>query len=180
MIIFFHNSILLDITINFITGIFSSFFFILVILRLLKPKIKISDKICYENDEDGNKFYFFKIVNKSIYDAYSIEFELRKKRPYVVDKTKVNHNSDKIKLSTNSLYSIPRYKKQKGYGDHAIQIRTFEDLSKEINTKNLEYVLYVSAKHGLSNLTSVTTMSFENSKALHNGNFKFGSNTGYC
>jgi len=54
--------------------------------------------------------------------------------------------------------------------------RTFEDLSKEIDTENVEYVLYVSAKHGLSNLTSVTTMSFESSKVFHKGNFKFGSN----
>lgn len=180
MTIFFHNSILLDITINFLVGISSSLVFVLVILRLLKPKIKISDKICYKNDENGNKFYFFKIVNNSIYDAYSIEFELHKKTPYVVDKTKVNHNTDKIELSTCSFYSIPRYKKELGYGDHAIQIRTFEDLSNEINKENLEYVLYVSAKHGLSNITSVTTMSFENKKVFHEGNFKFGSNIGTC
>jgi hypothetical protein len=174
------NSILLDITIKFLVGISSSLVFVLVILRLLKPKIKISGKICFKNDENGNKFYFFKLVNNSIYDAYSIEFALHKKTPYIVDKIKVNHNIDKIELSTNSLYSIPRKKKDKGYGEHGILVRTFEDLSKEIDTENLEYVLFVSAKHGLSNLTSVTTMNFEDSSVFHKGNFKFGTNLGTC
>lgn len=180
MKLIFMNTILLDILVNFTTGVLSSFIFVLVILRILKPKIKISNKICFKNDENGNNFYFFKVVNNSIYDAYSIEFELHKKTPYIVDKTKVNHNIDKIELSTSSIYSIPRSKKNKSYGEHAILVRTFEDLSKEIDTENLEYVLFVSAKHGLSNLTSVTTMSFENSKVFHNGNFKFGTNIGTC
>ena len=166
MTISLHHSILLDITINFLVGI----------LRLFKPKIKISDKICYKNDENGNKFYFFKIVNNSIYNTYSIKIELYKKTPYIVNKTKINYRIQEIKISSNNYYFIPRYKKQKGYGDHAVLSRTFEDLSKEIDTENVEYVLYVSAKHGLSNLTSVTTMSFESSKVFHKGNFKFGSN----
>lgn len=178
--LFLTNSIFLDILIKFLVSISSSLVFVLVILRLLKPRIVISDKICFKNDEKGNKFYFFKIVNKSIYDAYSLEFELHKKTPYIVDKTKVNHNVDRIKLSTNSLYSIPRARKTKGYGEHGVLVRTFEDLSKEIDIENLEYVLFVSAKHGLSNLTSVTTMSFDSSSVFHNGNFKFGTNIGTC
>ncbi|MDG1171515.1 MAG: hypothetical protein P8N05_01840 [Polaribacter sp.] len=176
MTISLHHSILLDITINFLVGISSSLVFVLVILRLFKPKIKISDKICYKNDENGNKFYFFKIVNNSIYNTYSIKIELYKKTPYIVNKTKINYRIQEIKISSNNYYFIPRYKKQKGYGDHAVLSRTFEDLSKEIDKENVEYVLYVSAKHGLSNLTSVTTMSFESSKVFHKGNFKFGSN----
>jgi hypothetical protein len=174
------NSTPLDIIINFLVGISSSLIFVLVILRLLKPKIKISGNICYKNDKNGKKFYFFKLMNKSIYNAYSLEFALHKKTPYIVDKDKVNHNIDIIELSTKSLYSIPRRKKSKGYGEHGILIRTFEDLSKEIDTENLEYVLFVSAKHGLSNLTSVTTMSFEDSSVFHQGNFKFGTNLGTC
>jgi len=170
----------LDIIIKFIVGILTSLVFILVVLRILKPRIKISNSICHKEDKEGNKFYFFKIVNKSIYDAYSVEFELHRKTPYIVDKTKVNHNIDKIELSKCSTYSIPRSKKKTGYGEHAVLIRTYEDLSKDINTENLEYVLFVSSKHGLSNLTSVTTMSFENSEIFHEGNFKFGTNIGTC
>ena len=180
MTYFLTDSIFLDVAIKFFVGILSSLVFVLGILQLLKPKIVISDKICYKDDKDGNKFYFFKFVNKSIYDAYSVEFELHRKTPYVVDKIKVNHNTRKVDLSKESLYSIPRSKKEKGYGAHGILVRTFEDLSKDIDTENLEYVLFVSAKHGLSNLTSVAKMSFEDSSVFHKGNFKFGTNIGTC
>lgn len=180
MAIILFTSIILDIAIKFIVGILSSSVFVLLILRILKPKIKISNTICYKNDKKGNKFYFFKIVNNSIFDTYSVEFELHRRTPYIVDKIKVNHNIDKIELSKDNIYSIPRTKKTVGYGEHAVLIRTYEDLSKDIDTENLDYVLFVSAKHGLSNLTTVTTMNFENSTVFHEGNFKFGTNIGTC
>ena len=83
-------------------------------------------------------------------------------------------------MSKPSIYSIPRSKKKVGYGDHAVLVRTFEDLASDINTENLEYVLYVSAKHGLSNLTKVTAATFDNPNVFHAGNFKFGKNLGTC
>jgi hypothetical protein len=128
------DNIWIDVSINFLVGIVSSTFFILVVLRLLQPRIKISDKICFKKDENGNVFYFFKIVNMSIFNAYSCYFELHRREPYVVDKKKVNHRITKIKLSKPSIYSIPRLKKEIGYGDHAVLVRTFEDLSSYINT----------------------------------------------
>ncbi|MEM7485846.1 MAG: hypothetical protein AAF348_11620 [Bacteroidota bacterium] len=170
----------LDIAIKFFVGIFSSLVFVLLILRWLKPKLAISDKICWKLDEKGNKFYFFKIVNMSIHNAYTVEFELHKKTPYVVDKRKVNHHVEVIKLSREGIYSIPRRHKKIGYGEHAVLVRTFEDLAKDINEDNLEYVLFVSSKHGLSNLTKVATKSFDNSGKIHKGNFKFGSNLDVC
>tara|TARA_R110002049_G_scaffold304060_4_gene498957 strand:- start:7143 stop:7682 length:540 start_codon:yes stop_codon:yes gene_type:complete len=170
----------LDLIIKFLVGITSSFVFVFVILQIMKPKIKISDKICYKLDKKGNKFYYFKVVNMSIYDAYNVDFELQKKDPYIVDKVKVNHNIDVIKLSADGVYSIPRHKKENGYGDHAVLIRTYIDLSEDIDKDNLEFVLYVSAKHGLSNLTKVTTQSFDNSTVFKAGSFKFGSNREVC
>lgn len=180
MYLLLFNSVWVDLITNFIAGLLASLIFVLVILRLLKPKMIISDKICYKNDEKGDKFFYFKIVNLDIFDAYSCEFELHRRVPYVVDKVKVNHRVTKIELSKPNLYSIPRYKKEIGYGDHAVLVRTFEDLSKDIDTENLEYVLYVSAKHGLSNLTKVSVKTFDNSTVFHSGNFKFGKNIGTC
>lgn len=169
-----------EIAIKFFVGIASSLTFVLLILRMLKPNIKISDKICHGIDDKGNKYYFFKVINMSIHDAYNVEFELQRKTPYIVDKTKVNHRIDVLKLSRDGLYSIPRYKKEKGYGEHAIVVRTFEDIALDINQENLEYVLFVSAKHGLSNLTKVTSENFEDSSVFHKGNFKFGKNLEVC
>ncbi|MCR9182533.1 MAG: hypothetical protein NXH73_06375 [Flavobacteriaceae bacterium] len=172
--------LLLDILLSLVLGVVSTSIFAFILLRVLSPNIKISDKICCKLDDNGDKFFFFKIINKSIYDAYSVEFELYKKMPYIVDKTKVNHRTSHVKLSRKKIHSIPRYKKAKGYGDHAVLIRTFVDLSLDIDTENLEYVLFVKTKHGLSNLTKVTTQTFENSNVFHDGHFKFGKNLGVC
>ncbi|TQI71828.1 hypothetical protein JM79_2777 [Gramella sp. Hel_I_59] len=165
--------------IGFVLSIGTSIVFILLLLFFLQPRIEISDKICYKTQK-GKKFYFFKIVNRSWFSAYTIEFELYKKIPYIVDKVKVNHRIEEIALSRSKFYSIPPYKRTKGYGDHAVLIRTFEDLNKDINVKNQEYILIVSAKHGLFNLTKVTTQTFENSEVFHKGHFKFGKNLGVC
>mgnify|MGYP005850623701 CR=1 FL=1 len=70
MILSISSYIWLDILISFLVGITSSTVFVLVVLRLLQPNIEISDKVCFKKDEEGNVFYFFKIVNKSIFNAY--------------------------------------------------------------------------------------------------------------
>lgn len=177
----FENIIWFDKLLNFIIGLVTSTVFVLVILRMLKPKIEISDMICVEEDkESGKKLFIFKIVNMSKFDSYSIEFELHRREPYIVDKNKVNHKVNRIELTTSKLYTIPSFKKDKGYGDHAILIATPYDISNDINENNLEYMLFVSAKHGLSNLTKVKTQTFENSEVFHNGSFKFGKNLGVC
>lgn len=165
--------------ISFLVSLSASATFIFLLLWLLQPRLFISDRICYE-EENGERFYFFKIVNKSWFSAYSLEFELQKKEPYVVDKSKVNHRTTKVDLSRNHLYTIPAYKKEKGYGDHAVLIRTWGNLEEDIDIANLEYVLFVSAKHGLSNLTKVTVQTFDTSNVFHKGQFKFGKNLGVC
>lgn len=160
-----------------IISIFSSFLFIYLLLWILRPKFIIADKICYQNDKEGNKFFFFKIVNKSMFSLYNVEIKLHERVPYIVDTAKVNHQMNIKKLSTEKIYCIPKFKKEKGYGEHAILIRTFNDISENINEKNLDYQLTVSGKHGLSNITRVVFQRFTNSRCLHDGDFKFGSKT---
>ena len=176
------NYLLLDFTevfVNFLVSLIASAVFVLFILRILRPKIEISDKISVGN-EKGNTFYAFKVVNKSIFDAYSFSVVLHRRDPSIVNNSKVNHNLKEIKVNRITVKSLPRYKKDKGYGEHAFQLRTFEDLSKDIDNDNLDYVLSVSVKHGLSNLTKVTQQYFLNSDVFHNGKFKFGSDIGVC
>lgn len=171
---FFQDNIIGRIVIS----IFSSFLFIYLLLWVLRPKFIIADKICYKNDEYGNKFFFFKIVNKSMFSLYNVEIKLHERVPYIVDTAKVNHQMNLKKLSTEKIYCIPKFKKEKAYGEHAILIRTFNDISENINEKNLDYQLTVSGKHGLSNITRVVFQRFINKECLHNGEFKFGSKIG--
>lgn len=158
-------------------SVFSSFLFIYLLLLVLRPNFIIAENICYKKDNDGNKFFFFKIVNKSMFSLYNVEIKLHERVPYIVDNVKVNHQMNLKELSTEKIYCIPKFKKEKGYGEHAILIRTFDDISENINQKNLDYQLTVSGKHGLSNITRVIFQRFTNKKCLHDGEFKFGSKT---
>ena len=63
-----------SILIGIFSGIISSLLF-LIALFLLKPRIKISDKIC-TNSEFGNTYYFIKTINKTWWTIYDIKVEL--------------------------------------------------------------------------------------------------------
>ena len=156
-------------------NIICSFAFIIMILYLLRPKIVISDKICII-EKEGEKYYTFKIVNLSKFNAYDLKFSLQKRTPYIVNNNKVNYALKQVPLVRNELFYIPKYNNEKGVGEHAILIATKIDVSQDIDVENLDYELSISAKHGLSNITSVTYKRYENKNCLHIGKFKFGKN----
>jgi len=159
--------------ISFIICILSSFIFVFLLLKILSPKIKISPYIAKRNI-DGKESYIFKIVNESMFDTYNVKFRLVMREPIITENNKVNHKTTKIELVIDELFCIPRYKKDKDYGDYAALIRTEFDLSKDICKENIEYELMVSASHGLSNITKVIRQRFDNSGNIHEKMFKFG------
>lgn len=169
----FHENIIGRILIS----VLSSFLFIYLLLWLLRPKFIIAEKICFKTDEKEQLFFFFKIVNKSMFSLYNVEIKLHERVPYIVDTTKVNHQMNLKKLSTEKIFCIPQARREKGYGEHAILIRTFDNISENIHEKNLDYQLTVSGKHGLSNITRVVFKRFNHENCLYGGEFKFGSKT---
>ncbi|MFD2823236.1 hypothetical protein ACFS5M_06120 [Lacinutrix iliipiscaria] len=158
-----------------ILTIFSSFLFILLLLRFLRPNLKISKHICY-TDIEGKMYYVFKVVNMSKNDLYDIQFNLVKKIPYMVNKgKKINNRIIPISLSTNHKDHFAKYKKEKDYGDHAMLLRTEHDLSGDIKNKKVQVKLTVTGRHGFSNLTRIVSMEFLDSDAIkENKEFKFG------
>ena len=156
-----------------IFNLICSFLFILIILWLLRPKLLISEKICVI-ELYGKKYFTYKIVNKSIFNAYDVKFSLQRRTPYIVSNNKVNYEMKVVPLIRSEIFYIPKYKSEKGIGEHSILIATLEDLSLDIHKENLDYELSVSAKHGLSNITTVFHNRYEDKNSLHNGRFKFG------
>lgn len=157
----------------FIVCMISSFLFVYFLLKILSPKIEISPFI-NKRLVDGKESFVFKVVNKSIFNAYNVKFHLVKREPTIVENNKVNHRAIDSKLVINELFCIPRYKKDKDYGDYAALIRTETDISSDIGTDNLEYELSVSASHGLSNITKVVNQRFNKSTDIYSDGFKFG------
>ena len=164
-----------DYFINFFISLFASTGFLVLLIMLYRPQIRISDRICIDK-KDGKNIYVFKIVNMSRYNAYNCSFTLVRKTPYIIENNKVNYNLENLKLTVHSFHSIAGRKRKKDFGEHALLVGSYEDLSIDIDNENLSYELSVTSKHGFSNLSRVFKVSFESSKVFHHGSFKFGSN----
>ena len=166
-----------DYFINFFISLIASTGFLVLLIILYRPSIRISNRICLEKKDDKH-IYVFKIVNMSFYNAYNCSFTLVRKTPYIIENNKVNYNLEKLKLTAQSFHSISGRKRKKDFGEHAILIASYEDLSLDIDNENISYELSVTCKHGFSNLSRVFKVSFESSETFHQGSFRFGSNLG--
>ncbi|WP_422858888.1 hypothetical protein ACOKFD_16275 [Flagellimonas sp. S174] len=173
--------------IKIICGLLASAVFLYILFIALKPKLKISEWVCIyeeekeEKDENGKPvkkntvWYEFKVVNRSLYNAYDVRFSLNLRVPFIVNSNKVNHNILPIEMREDYLPYIPRYRRAKGFAEHAIIVGTKHDIMTDINTANLDYELTVIAKHGLSNMTSIAYKRFESKSCVKKGHeFIFG------
>ena len=158
-----------------ILSIISSFIFILLLLKTMRPKLKISEKACY-SEIDGIKYYVFKIVNMSYYDLYDIRIKLTRKTPYLANKgSKINYQLNDLNLSSNHEDHFAKFKWKKGYGDHALLLRTDHDLESDIRDNDISVRLTITARHGLTNLTRIKSQDFNSiNQIFKEKEFKFG------
>lgn len=159
---------------GFIMCMISSFIFVYLVLKILSPKIEISPFI-YKKTDGGQSVFIFKMINKSIFNAYNVRFKLFKRVPYIVDGSHVNHKLVEIDLVRNEVFCIPRFQSKKGVGDFAVLIGTKTDISIDMGEDNLEYELSISLAHGLSNITKVCVMRYKNKANISNKPFVFGN-----
>jgi hypothetical protein len=159
----------------FIICMLSSFFFVYLVLKVLCPKIEISPLI-YKRTKNGETLYIFKVINKSIFNAYNVRFKLFKREPYIIDGSYVNHKLTEIELNRDEVFCVPRFQNKKGAGDFAILVGTKTNISIDMGVNNLEYELSVSLAHGLSNITKVFVMRYKNKANISSKPFVFGNN----
>lgn len=162
---------------SILLSVMSAFLFILILLSTFKAKLKISKNICCINQDCESIFYVFKIVNKSPYDLYDVTIKLEKMIPVITNYgNKINYKLEELRLSADRLDHFSRNKHRKNEADHALQIRTFDDVKSCIENKQMKLKLTVTAKHSFSNLTSVVSQTFNHRGQLHeNKDFVYGS-----
>lgn len=81
----------------------------------------------------------------------------------------------RISLEKITLDHFSKFKSIKNYADHAVLIRTSENLDELINDPNISVVLSVMARHSFSNLTAAVTQDFNCTSQIHKDKeFKFG------
>ena len=160
-----------------ILGVFTSYIFVFLLLKYMRPKMKISKNIWHRKDIEDNKYYYvFKIVNMSRFVLYNLKFRLHKKTPYLSNNGgKINFRMSRISLENITLDHFSKFKSIKNYGDHAVLIRTSENLDELIKYPNISVVLSVMARHSFSNLTASVTQDFNWISQIHKDKeFKFG------
>ncbi|MGQ7854241.1 hypothetical protein ACUN24_08315 [Pedobacter sp. WC2501] len=168
---------------DIITGLYSSGIF-LIALSLLKPRVKICDKISSQNN---NSIFYIKIVNKSIFfKVYDIQVRAWS------TKTIPSPNGDNveysaIKINKDYQWVIHRLsfqhlfqdlllgdKRLKGSTDYAAQFSTNDNLS-QLMTSNVSITVEVIAKHSLTGFTRVRTKTFKHAQDIKAGEYRSGN-----
>lgn len=136
-----------SIIIGIVSGIIASIFFTIFLL-LVRPKIKISDQICFQKNDEGI-VYRIKIVNRTFAMLTNVRYTLLYYEMYGDNVNTVTE----IEPLKSQLISIKRFNLKKNDTDYAVR------LSYSINTQKyplndkckLEFT--VIADHSLSNTT---------------------------
>ncbi len=158
----------------------ASLFFLFLVLLLFKPKLKICPFICKCKLEfDGDQEYcLFKIVNSSLFSAYDIKAELSLLRKYPVPPSgMMNIRFTALSIVSNQISHIPPYRPSwwRKSADHAIRIRTVENLEQYLEDPYCSIELRISVRHGLTGLSKVIRYEYSHISQLKFGNFTYGT-----
>lgn len=175
---------------DIITGLYTSGIFLMV-LTLLKPRIKICDRIAFQyirtNPADKKYHYSFKIVNKSLLfkvydlqvrawtsrvepstnadDVSQAKIELVKDNTWVVDRLYFGH------LFQDFLVGDKRLEKRTNY---AAQFSSYDDI-KGMITGGAYITLEIIAKHSLTGFTRVMSKKYKHTGDIIKGTYYSGN-----
>lgn len=166
---------------DFILGIaasfIASFLFIFFVLIFLRPRIKISPVIAKKVDpfENNQMCYSFKIINLSWFSAYAGEIDLNELINIPIDGGQ-NVRYTKLPIKTSIISHLPPRKASwvKNYGQNALQIRAYSDISGIVNIPLKSVQIEVTLKHGLTGLTKVFKQDYSVPAKIKEGQFVFG------
>lgn len=142
-----------SICLSILSGIMASLFFYLG-LFLVKPRVKVSDKICVEHNSSST-IARIKIVNLTISTLINLHYSL-----YYCDVNRDGINEIiEIKPMKDSLHTICRYSFKKDKTDYAV--RFTYDLGTEYIPKDDSKLIFVfTANHSFSNTARCITKEY--------------------
>lgn len=137
-----------SIIIGIISGIIASMCFALFLL-LVKPKVRISDHICVENEGGKGIVYRIKIVNHTSAMLTNLKYKLGYCEMY----DDGIYTYTEIEPRKSMLMSIDAYTKE-GNSDYAVRISYDIDPTKYLLKDNCKLEFTFMADHSLSNTTT--------------------------
>jgi hypothetical protein len=166
------KEIILGIVISIITGVISSYLFLMYFLNRKRAKIEISSYISKVTFE-GQTNYFFKFINKTNSEIFDIRIEPTFYKQ-VGGVGGMNIQGKDIVLKDNFISYIPCTKKSDANSLHAMRVRTTEDIESNWNDTSSYIRLTVIAKHSLSGFTDIFVKDFYSKDVITTRKFKTG------
>lgn len=137
---------------SIVTGVFASVVFY-IMLKYIKPRVKVSDTICAEILPSGDVVFTIKIINQSKLTLTQLNYFLQYK---TLSPDKIN-TIQEISPSKTKLRMIRPYsKKDKNY-DYAVRITYLIPLDKFPPKENTRLVFTFVAEHPHSSSTTAVT-----------------------
>ena len=159
-----------NLLIGVVSGIVASAFFT-IILFLIKPKIKISDKICCETYQ-GKDIYRIKIVNHTPFMLTNIRYKLLYCKMHGDGITTI----EEVVPRKSPVICIDKYNIFDKEAKYAIRISYDIDLGKYNIDEDSKFEFVFIADHSLSNTTTCVKKEYF-SENIINGVFESGMST---
>ena len=166
-------------------SILASFIFLFIVLAFFKPKIKIADIICKNSNQftdDINEYYFFKIINMSLFSAYDVRVELNVLEKYQTPPSgMMNKRTISLTLVLSNVSHLPYFRPKwlRKDADHCIRFRTLDNLSEIISNPYKSVQLQVTLRHGLTGLVKVFYQDYADVSLIKEGKFTYGTKVDY-
>jgi hypothetical protein len=166
-------------------GLVSSFVFLFVVLVLFKPSIKIADIICKNDNQfkdDPQLYYFFKIVNRSIFSAYDLRVELNVIERYPTPPSgMMNKRTIPLTLVLSYVSHLPAYRPGwwRKDAEHCMRFRTIDNLDNIVDDPHKSVQLQITLRHGLTGLVKVFYQDYADVSLIKTGKFSYGTKIGY-
>ncbi|MDQ6469663.1 hypothetical protein RB619_03325 [Flavobacterium sp. LHD-80] len=164
------------IIISIVTGVISSYLFLMYFLNRKRVKIGISSYISKVTFEEQTN-YFFKLVNKTNSEIFDIRIEPTFYKQ-VGGVGGMNIQGKDILLKDNFISYIPCKRKSDTNSLHAMRVRTVEDIEMNWSDASSYIRLTVIAKHSLSGFTDIFVKDFYSKDAITTKKFKSGDDLG--
>ncbi|MHC0444943.1 hypothetical protein ACWA1F_06005 [Flavobacterium sp. 3-218] len=162
----------LGVLISIVTGIISSYIFLMYFLNRKRVNIEISSYISKVTFE-GQTNCFFKFINKTNSEIFDVRIEPTFYKQ-VGGVGGMNIQGKDIKLKDNFVSYIPAKKKDDPTSLHAMRVHTVEDIETYWNDESSYIRLTVIAKHSLSGFTNIFVKDFYSRDVITTKKFKSG------
>lgn len=164
----------------------------LLIVQFLRPRVKISDDICKSIENNGDKLYKIKVINRSyFFRLIDIHFELTMLKPKSSPKG-MNLSIKKVDLVSEHVWYLSKRKlvtSRSNYASYAIQItvdkvevkdadgiNSVQDLMDYWKSQDNVFLDFkVIAKNNFSGITSITHKKFDHYSSIKEGLFRHGN-----